>query len=84
MTVNIKVEDIEPYLELQRKELKFRMHLYRLQELSDERLAISKDLKLEAESLKQFKDRFHNRLFADTTLDKHIMQILNDKFNGRM
>lgn len=82
--MKIDTNEIELYMELQRRELRFRMQLYKLQEMSEERLKVATEIKLEAEALRLFKDRCNNIVPQDRELHKSMMKILNDKFNGRI
>jgi hypothetical protein len=79
--MQIDVSRIEPYLQLQRLELTFRIKLTQYKEMKEKELEFVKELKAHAERLTNFRRMDFGKL-RDKELDKDIFKMLNKQLPG--
>jgi hypothetical protein len=78
----ISLSDLEEYLKLQRLEQKFRLRLMDYKRNKEIELALVRDLKIDADALKAYKEKFRRTIPKDPELDTHIRNILKKTFDG--
>ena len=79
--MNINTKDLKDFMMLQELELKFRLGLYEIQEMSKIRYDKVLELKKISKPLRALKDKF-NSSRTNSDIDKYIIQLLDNKFNS--